>query len=281
MEKKEYFEKFRENSDFFSYPVETMDFLEGLNACELTNKNIVRYISPLLNEMFDYSLIYPNLDVYYIQGLSDDNRTELYDRAQDVARAANYYIADLFDNGSNHPSVLRYYYMDDGIAHFEIMKSLLEEMRVFIPDVELYDYDRLYNSLDKGVMFNSGRLFLEASSNIKKVDNPNLFMHYIARNALDLAVRRLLLFGENDAITFGIDEEEKNGSIFRNVNDDKTLCLMELFNKINELRGFDEENLDKYIDDVYDEYIKYKTHQYNYLRYSYLEGKLLKKSRNF
>lgn len=277
MRKNECFEKFRDNSECFSYPIETMDFLEGLDETEITNKYNIRYISPLLNEIFDYALVFPNLDVHYIQGLCDDNRTVLYDKAYEVARACNYYIADLFDNGCNHPSVLRYNYITDGIAHFEIMLELLSELREFLPEDELYTFDKLLKQLDKDVMLGNGKQFLEISNNIKSIETANAFMHYIARNALDLSVRRLLLFGEDDNIEFALDNEDNFGSMLRNVTNDKTLYLTDLFTNLNELKDTDDEALVKYINDTSEEYNAYKAHQYKYLQYSYLEAKLLKK----
>ena len=277
MEKYECFEKFRDNSECFSYPIETMDFLEGLDPIEITDKYNIRYISPLLNEIFDYALVFPGLDVYYIQGLCDDNRTILYDKAYDVTRACNYYITDLFDNGCNHPSVLRYNYISDGMSHFEIMLELLSELREFLPEEGLYVFDKSFHALDKDVMLGNGKQFLEISNNIKSIETANAFMHYIARNALDLSVRRLLLLGDNDTIEFALDSDDNLGSVLRSVSNDKTLYLIDLFSKLEEFRESDDEALVKYITDTNEEYNAYKSCQYKYLQYSYLEAKLLKK----
>ena len=291
MKNEECIELFKEYSDYFSFKASNFDILAKLDPSEYDLEENIQYTTPLLNEIFNFSLIYHGLDIFYLEGLVDDCRVKLYNEVNNISKACSYYLSNLVDEKSMHPTVKRYDYVTNGMAHFELMHELLNCILDQTSAGDDEYISKLFNSIDVHDSSADGLLTNEFIHNIKNYMSKAAFIHYVADYALKRSLRKLLLLSaQNDILAVGysdnvnyvlrgvkLDSSKEEGFVFCGINNDQTLYLAEIFNILNNLPIFSNRELNKNIKDAKENYHEYKNNQYLYLKSTNIEQQILNK----
>jgi len=280
MNKSDCFDIFKENKSFFVSSVSDMNFLADLAAYELSYQDNLKHVTPILNEIFNFSLIYLYSDVYYLEGLAGDNRHKLYTSVDDLSRASMNYLADLCDDNSDHPTVLRYAFLDEGIANYELIMEYLNNIRNLVDSKNETSLGKIYSHLDVTSSNDSALQIQDFVCEINNIKGKKEFINYLSTNALLTALRKLLLLdNNNDTLLFEYDEDANIGigSSVRYVENDKTIYLTELFYQLNNMLEYSNDGLEDFINQAVEEYVLYKTNQYNYLKSTVYENLILEK----
>lgn len=293
MSREECVKLFKEKSNYFSFKASNFDILGELDADELDYEENIEYTTPLLNEIFLYSLIYRYLDLDYLEGISGDDRSDFYQDAKKISSACLSYLSSLVDDGSLHPSVRRYASMSDGTDDYEIIRDLMSEI---IDEAKISDNNIFFQLCEDVYAKESkqnGEQLKRFVNNVYQYKNPVAFMHFIAEHALDMAMRKLLFFPNNgkdiavvcdNNISFVFrevqidnNEDNKYGFIFNGINDNSYLSFLEIFNILEQAPLHSNSELGKCVEHAIDRYIEYKDNQYVYLKSSRTENLILNK----
>ena len=124
MDRHECIELFKEKGNYFSFKASNFDILDQLDVDELADEENIDLTTPLLNEIFLYSLIARYLDVFYLEGLAGDSRAQFYADADKISNACFFYINTLVDDRANHPTIIRYKALTDGTDCYDIPSQL-------------------------------------------------------------------------------------------------------------------------------------------------------------
>lgn len=278
MKKEDCFEIFNEHLDYFNYPAEDFELLENIEDLnDLDDYDVLR-VTPLLNEIFHYALIYTNLDIFYIQGLADDDRDDLYKDIGIISSTALNYMLTLFDEEVKHPSVLRCAYMQDGRCEYEIM---LDELSTIKNKTDVNSeslFGKVFDKIDIDNSKSFGYQINDIVYKLSSIDDKKELMHYLSAHAFAFGCRKLLFLNDDyDGIISNYNPETEEYFCVRKVADDKYLKLVELFALLEMVPSGINGELESLIDDAKDHYMTFKLMQYQYYKNTHIEGKMLEK----
>ncbi len=278
MNNKECIEIFKQYSKYFYSDADMIDVLENMEASDLVREENIMNVTPILNKIFNFSLIYLYSDIFYIEGLAGDNRTTFYIEVDRLSHASSVYLSNLADDKSKHPTVLRYVALGEGVANYDLLISILNSVRDSLEGSEHGIINQLFDSVNITDSTNAGFQLGDLVRNIRNIEEESKLVDCLALNALFTATRKLLLSGdENDVIETKFNNVTGAVGAVRNVRNDQTLYLTELIYQLNNMEEYIDDELESNIKYVEDYYTQYKSNQNKYLRNAMFEGMILKK----
>ena len=279
MTKKECFEKFIKYNHYFYSSMEELESLAYMSLLDWNDEEKSIAVTPILNEIFNYALIYRYSDIFYLEGLAGDGRTKNYHEIDELSLACLQYLILQIEAGINHPTIIRYASLSDVVDNYDVLLENLFSIKSTYSDLFDDDTIKALNCIDISQATESGFQIREFVTNVKDVKNDKQLINCLSANAFCTALKKMFIAKDNrNGIFHKYDEDNNIIFVSRNVQDNLNIYLNLFMEKIYTM---DESNLDNaYIqifDEVKEEYDEYKNCQFLYLKNTSLEAKNLKK----
>ena len=272
------FETFKQYYQFFDFSIETIELLEELTPDQLTDKNFIYEITPLLNEIANYGLI-NSVELEQLFGNQCEiEKDDIGESIFYLSIAAQMYMDKLDEDGCIHPTVLKYFALRDTVSSYEQIVDNMHKIKNYNDPVVNVNLTDFFNTVYANNLINEDVEFHNLMDLVDRYDHYKQLIRLITASSVVRFQRKALLLFPNDQNVIYYDTDSKLGNFSFKVNlNPMELVLSDTISFLDKLGSTDllEKDMRKDVCDTVLEYNAYKSRQFNYIYESNEEAKVL------